>query len=156
MKLSKKLKRKIYAEAQAIGLGILRLGLREKECLAGFFIHGLTAGDVVRRIMESHDPSSASCLAARTYQRGYQALLDNTDPWARSNNEYVKKHVNRVMTALSARLLNDLLTFYASLACTCVELQKEEQRRKRFERKKKTQPTIILALPITDAEQASA
>ena len=127
MKLSKQLKKKIYGEAQEIGLCILCLGLGENQRPSGFFICGFTATDVAKRIMETHDPFSATYFSAKDYWKSYQALLDNTDPRARSGNVNVKRHFNRVKAALSARLLDDLLFSYGNAARVQIELKKTKK-----------------------------
>jgi hypothetical protein len=154
MKLSKKLRKKIYGEAQEIGLCILCLGLGENQRPSGFFICGFTATDVAKRIMETYNPFSVTYFAAMDYWKGYQSLLDNTDPWARSNHVYVKRHFDRVKAALSARLLGDLLFSYGCAARVQIERQRQEQLSKRRKKTKKAEPAIVPQPETTDAAQA--
>ncbi len=151
MELSQKFKKKIYGDAQKIGLCILCLGLGEQQRPSGFFIGGFTATDVARRIKETHDPFSATYLAAMDYWKGYQALLDNTDPLARSGNANLKRHFDRVKAALSVRLLGDLLFSYGNAARVEIDRQRQEWRNKRRERAKKVEPAIAPQPAATEA-----
>jgi len=157
--MQEKFKKALYADAKAIGLIILSLGIKEEKYQRGFFIHGVTALEVVRRIVETHDTTRMTHLAAKEYMRGYQALLDNTDLKLCAYNPEAKRRFNNVEAALSARLLDSLLSSYARSA----RAEAERLRRERLRLRKRNKAARAAAkaasrshLPSSEAEQATA
>jgi hypothetical protein len=157
--MQEKFKKALYADANAIGIAILSLGIKENERHRGFFIFGLTALDVVKRIVERHDPLRMTHFAAKEYMKGYQSLLDNTDLKACVHNSEAQKRFDRVEAALSARLLDDLLSSYARSARAETErLRRERMRvhnRNRYVRAVKKAASIS-RLPPPNVGQATA
>lgn len=134
MQCSHKLIKRIRDEAHGSGLCILCLGLGENQRPSGFFIGGFTATAVASRITETHNPLSATYRAARDYWKGYQSLLDHTEPVEHTCDINAKRHVDHVKAVLSARLLDDLLFSYGCAARA--EIERQQQRRQRNRRKK--------------------
>lgn len=125
MKISEAYKKALHADAQAIGLVILSLGFGERRA-SGFFMHGLTTHDVVKRILATKKPASSLYFAAMDYQRRHQALLDNTDMKVLSYNPYARKRFDSVEKTLSDKLLDLLVTSYASTARAEIERKRRE------------------------------
>ena len=156
--MQEKFKKALYADAKAIGLVILSLGLKEEKYQRGFFIYGLTALDVIKRITETHDAARMTHLTAKEYMKGYQALLDNTDLKACVNNSEAKKRFNRIKAALSARLLDGLLSSYARSARAEIERLRRERMRLRSRNKaaRAAMAARLSRLNPSDTERATA
>ncbi len=142
MKMSEKLKKKIYGDAQAIGLFIMSLGLNQKR-QAGFFMQGGTASETVKRIMAIYEPLTAPYLAAKDYQKGYQALLDNTNLNELSYKPHVRKRFDTIENALSEKLIEALLDSYARVARAHIERERRERLKTRRQSSGRLGPAMI-------------
>jgi len=156
--MQEKFKKALYADAHAIGLVILSLGLGEEKRQRGFFVHGLTALEVVKRIVDTHDTARMTHFAAKEYLKGYQALLDNTDLKACACNPEAKRRFNIINAALSARLLDGLLSSYARSARAETERLRRERLRLRNRNKaaRAAKAAGRSRLKATQTEQATA
>ena len=157
--MQEKFKKALYADAKAIGLVILSLGIGEKERQRGFFIHGVTALEVIKRIVETHDTTRMTHIAAKEYMRSYQALLDNTDFKLCAYSPDAKRRFDTIEAALSARLLDSLLSSYARSARAETERRRRENLRLRRRKKAAREAAKVVShfnLSLAETSQPTA